>query len=74
MERGDADGDGRLSPAEFEQLDWARLRADLNRDGRITRDEFYSTREQLYLAADRNRDRRLGYREVDPVRFTVFRF
>jgi EF-hand domain pair/EF hand len=74
VERGDADGDGRLSPAEFEQLDWARLSADLNRDGRITRDEFYATREQLFRAADRDRDRRLGDREIDPVRFTVFRF
>jgi Ca2+-binding EF-hand superfamily protein len=74
VERGDADGDGRLSPVEFEQLDWVRLSADLNRDGRITRDEFHAAREQLFLAADRNHDRRLGDREIDPVRFTVFRF
>ena len=73
-ERGDIDGDGRLSPAEFEQLDWERLSADLNRDGRISRDEFYDTRDQLFLAADRNRDRRLGYREIDPISFPVFRF
>jgi Ca2+-binding EF-hand superfamily protein len=72
--RGDADGDGRLSAAEFEQLDWARLSADLNRDGRISRDEFYGTRGQLFLEADRNRDRRLSHREIDPVRFPVFRF
>ena len=52
VERGDADGDGGLSPAEFEQLDWARLSADLNRDGRISREEFYFTRDQLFLAAD----------------------
>jgi hypothetical protein len=74
VERGDADGDGRLSPAEFEQLDWERLSADLNRDGRITREEFYFTRDQLFLAADTNRDRRVGHREIDPVRFPVFRF
>jgi hypothetical protein len=74
VERGDADGDGRLSPAEFEQLRWERLSADLNRDGRISREEFYFTRDQLYLAADRNPDRRLNHREIDPVRFPVFRF
>lgn len=74
VERGDADGDGRLSPVELEQLDWTRLSADLNRDGRISRNEFYDSRDQLFLAADRNRDRRLGYREIDPVRFPVFRF
>jgi hypothetical protein len=74
VQRGDADGDGGLSPAEFEQLDWARLSADLNRDGRISREEFYSSRGQLFLAADRDRDRRLGHREIDPVRFPVFRF
>jgi Ca2+-binding EF-hand superfamily protein len=74
VERGDADRDGGLSPAEFEQLDWARLSADLNRDGRISREEFYFTRDQLFLAADTNRDRRLGHREIDPIRFPVFRF
>jgi Ca2+-binding EF-hand superfamily protein len=74
VERGDADGDGGLSPAEFEQLDWARLSADLNRDGQISREEFYFTRDQLFLAADSNRDRRLDHREIDPVRFPVFRF
>jgi EF-hand domain pair/EF hand len=74
VERGDADGDGRLSPAEFEQLDWERLSADLNRDGRISRAELYFTRDQLFLAADTNRDRRLSHREIDPVRFPVFRF
>ena len=74
VERGDVDGDGRLSPAEFEQLDWERLSADLNGDGRISREEFYFTRDQVFLAPDSNRDRRLGYREIDPVRFPVFRF
>ena len=74
VERGDADGDGRLSLAEFDQLDWDRLSADLNRDGRISREEFYFTRDQLFLAADTNRDRRLSHREIDPVRFPVFRF
>jgi hypothetical protein len=47
VERGEVDGDGRLSPAELEQLDWARLSADLNRDGRISREEFYFSRDQL---------------------------
>jgi hypothetical protein len=74
VERGDADGDGRLSRVEFEQLDWERLSADLNRDGRISREEFYFSRDQLFLAADRNGDRRLGHREIDPVGFPVFRF
>ena len=74
VELGDADGDGRLSPAEFGQLDWARLSADLNRDGRISRNEFYDTRDQLFLAADPDRDRRLGQREIDPVQFPLFRF
>jgi EF-hand domain pair/EF hand len=74
VERGDGDGDGRLSPAEFEQLDWARLSADLNRDGRVSRDEFYFSRNKLFLAADRDGDRRLGQREIDPIRFPVFRF
>jgi EF hand/EF-hand domain pair len=72
--RGDADGDGRLSPAEFGQLDWERLSADLNRDGRISRREFYDSRDQLFLAADPDRDRRLGAREIDPVQFPLFRF
>jgi hypothetical protein len=66
--------DGALSPAEFEQVDWARLSADLNRDGRIGREEFYFSRNQLFLAADRDGDRRLGQREIDPIRFPVFRF
>jgi Ca2+-binding EF-hand superfamily protein len=74
VERGDADGDGRLSPAEFEQLKWERLSADLNQDGLISREEFSFTRNQLFLASDRNRDRRLSHREIDPVRFPVFRF
>ena len=74
VERGDADGDGRLSPAEFEQLKWERLSADLNHDGRISREEFYFSRDQLFLASDRNPDRRLNHREIDPVRFPVFRF
>jgi hypothetical protein len=74
IERGDADGDGRLSPAEFEQLDWQRLSADLNHDGRISREEFYFSRDQLFLAADSQRDRPVGHREIDPVRFPVFRF
>jgi hypothetical protein len=74
IERGDADGDGRLSPAEFEQLDWQRLSADLNHDGRISREEFYFTRDQLFLAADSQRGQPLGHREIDPVRFPVFRF
>ena len=74
VERGDADGDGRLSPTEFEQLKWERLSADLNRDGRISREEFYFTRDQLFLASDRNPDRRLNHREIDPVRFPAFRF
>jgi hypothetical protein len=59
---------------EFEQLDWQRLSADLNHDGRISRGEFYFTRDQLFLAVDSDRDRRLGRREIDPVRFPVFRF
>jgi Ca2+-binding EF-hand superfamily protein len=74
VERGEVDGDGRLSPPELEQLDWARLSADLNRDGRISREEFYFSRDQLFLAADRDGDRRLRQREIDPVRFPVFRF
>jgi EF-hand domain pair/EF hand len=74
VERGDADGDRRLSPTEFEQLKWEGLSADLNRDGRISREEFYFTRNQLFLASDRNSDRRLNHREIDPVRFAAFRF
>jgi Ca2+-binding EF-hand superfamily protein len=74
VERGDIDGDGRLSPVEFEQLDWERLSADLNRDGRVSREEFYFTRNQLFLAADSDHDRRLSHREIDPVRFAVFPF
>jgi hypothetical protein len=74
VERGDADGDGRLSPAEFEELDWERLSADLNRDGQISREEFYFGRDELFFAADSNRDRRLSQREIDPVRFPVLRF
>jgi hypothetical protein len=72
--RGDLDGDGRLTPEEFGQLDWTRLSADLNRDGRISRNEFYDTRDHVFLAADLNRDRRLGGREIDPVQFPLFRF
>jgi Ca2+-binding EF-hand superfamily protein len=74
VERGDIDGDGRLSPAEFEQLKWERLSADLNRDGRISREEFSFSRDQLFLASDRTPDRGLNHREIDPVRFPVFRF
>ena len=72
--RGDVDGDGRVSAAEYEQVDRARLSADVNRDGRISRSEFFIAREQLFAVADRDGDRGLGRREIDPVRFPVFRF
>ncbi|MDJ0934217.1 MAG: hypothetical protein QNI93_02385 [Kiloniellales bacterium] len=72
---GDADGDGQVDEKEFGAIDWAQLSIDINRDEKVSAEEFRNGRRRIYSNADLDRDRRLRRVEIDDAaRFTLFRF
>ena len=72
---GDDDGDGRVSPDEYDAIDWTRDSIDANRDGRVSREEFKNTRREVYDQADFDRSTTLGRSEYNGAPgLTLFRF
>jgi len=72
---GDDDGDGRVSPAEFDSINWTRDSIDANRDGRVSREEFGKARREVYDQADFDRSTTLGRSEYNGApSLTLFRF
>ena len=72
---GDDDGDGRVSPDEYNSIDWTRDSIDANRDGRVSREEFGNARREVYDQADFDRSTTLGRSEYNGApSLTMFRF
>ena len=72
---GDDDGDGRVSPDEYDAIDWTRDSIDANRDGRVSREEFKNARREVYDQADFDRSTTLGRSEYNGAPgLTLFRF
>ncbi len=72
---GDTDGDGQVDEEEYGAIDWEQISLDINRDEKISAEEFRNGRRRIYNIADRDRDRRLRQIEIDDAaRFTLFRF
>ncbi len=72
---GDVDGDGQVDEDEYRAIDWAQLSIDINRDEKVSAEEFRNGRRRIYSTADLDRDRRLRRVEIDDAaRFTLFRF
>ncbi len=72
---GDDDGDGQVSPDEFESIDWARESIDANGDGGVSREEFRNARREIYDQADFDRSTTLGRSEYNAASgLTLFRF
>lgn len=62
---GDSDGDDRVSPSEFQAIDWARPSIDRDGDGAVSRDEFRDARREIYDRADYDRSLTLNRSEFN---------
>ena len=72
---GDDDRDGRVSPAEFDAIDWDRDSIDADGDGLVSREEFKNARRQVHDQADFDRSTTLGRSEYNGApSLTLFRF
>jgi Ca2+-binding EF-hand superfamily protein len=72
---GDSDGDGRVSPSEFEVIEWTSKPIDRDGDGAISRDEFRDARRQIYDRADYDRSLTLNRSEYNGApSLSLFRF
>jgi len=72
---GDTDEDERVSPSEFQAIDWTRKSIDRNGDGAVSRDEFRDARRQIYDRADYDRSLTLNRSEYDGApSLTLFKF
>lgn len=72
---GDTDGDDRVSPSEYQAIDWTRKPIDLDGDGAISRDEFRDARRQIYDRADYDRSVTLNRSEYEGApSLSLFRF
>jgi Ca2+-binding EF-hand superfamily protein len=72
---GDGDGDGRVSPDEFQAIDWNRKALDRDADGAISREEFRNARRDIYDRADFDRSVTLNRSEYEGApSLTLFRF
>jgi EF hand len=60
---GDTDGDGRVSPSEFDSINWTRKSLDSDGDGAVSRDEFRNARREIYDRADFDRSLTLNRSE-----------
>ena len=70
-----AEDDSPLGPDDYADINWTRQSIDTNGDGLISKNEFRDARQRVFTNADRDRDRRLRFNEIDDAsRIRLLRF